>query len=289
MSGNQLVTPSPETLVSSVTHLASFPDVAFRISDMLSEENSSAADFGAVIEPDPALSAALLRMANSATYGIGRSVSNVEQAVKIVGLRDVRDLAFGICAAAAFEGIPNDLISVDDFWRHSLFCAAASQDLGRIAGISNGESLFTAGMLHDIGQLIMFNQCPELSSQALQLSLEENDGLLPYLSERKVFGFDHTAVGTELARQWQLPESLQQGIQYHHEPFASGQPSDAVAAIHVANSIAVLAEVDTHDVDGAPAMDERALAQLQLEPDVIPTIVATVRESVSELLRIFVK
>ena len=282
------MTTTPEELAANITQLASFPDVAFRINEMLSDENSGAAEIGPLVEPDPALSAALLRIANSALYGIGGKVSSVERAVTIVGLREVRDLAFGICASAAFEGIPNDLITVEDFWKHSLYCAAAAQSLGRKAGVCAGESLFTAGLLHDIGHLVMFNQSPDLAREALQLSLDENDGLSPYLSERKVFGFDHMAVGAELARQWRLPESLQVCIGFHHEPFTCDGITDAVLVVHLANSIAVLAELDTLNFDDAPPIDSRAFGKLNLGDDIIADTVAETRESVSELLRIFV-
>ncbi len=282
------MTTTPEEIAGNITELKSFPDVAFRINEALSDENSSAADIGALIEPDPALSVALLRIANSAFYSIGGTVSSVERAVTVVGLREVRDLAFGICANTTFKGIPNDLITVEDFWKHSLYCAAASQSLGRKVKACAGESLFTAGLLHDIGHLAMFNQNPELSKEALQLSLDENDGLSPYLSERKVFGFDHMAVGAELARQWRLPVRLRECIEFHHEPFASDETTDAVLVIHLANSIAVLAELDSHDLNDAPPIDQRAFSMLRFGPDVIPETVAETQESVAELLRIFV-
>ena len=282
------MTITPHELAANITRLTSFPDVAFRINELLSDESSSAADIGALIEPDPALSAALLRIANSAMYSIGGTVSTVARAVTVVGLREVRDLAFGICANKTFEGIPNELITVDDFWKHSLYCAVAAQSIGRRAGICTGESLFTAGLLHDIGHLVMFNQCPEPSRDSLKLSLEENDGLSPYLSERKIFGFDHMQVGAELARQWRLPDRLLECIEYHHEPFAGDEATDAVLAVHLANSIAVLAELDSNNLDDAPPVDSRAFTELGLSPDVIPDVVAETRESVSELLRVFV-
>ena len=249
---------------------------------------SGAAEIGKLIEADPALSAGMLRVANSAMYNIGGNINSVERAVTVVGLRQVRDLAFGICANTTFKGIPNELITVGDFWKHSLFCAVAAQQLGRIAKVCAGESLFTAGLLHDIGHLVMFNQCPEISKKALQLSLDENDGLSPYLSERQVLGFDHMAVGAELARQWRLPDSLRECIEFHHEPFADGVTTDAVRVVHLANSIAVLAELDSHDLYDAPPVDKRVIAVLGLGADAIAETVAKTQDSVGELLRIFV-
>ncbi len=282
------MTNSAENLVRNITQLTSFPDIAVRISEMVSDQNSGAAEIGALIEPDPALNAALLRIANSATYSVGGTISNVERAVTVVGLREVRDLAFAICVSETFKGISNELITVEDFWKHSLFCAVASQILGRRAQVCAGESLFTAGLLHDIGHLVMFNQAPDLSSDALVLSLEENDGLSPYLSERKIFGFDHMAVGAELARQWRLPNILRECIGFHHDPFASDTASDAALVVHVANSLAVLAELDSQNFGDAPPIEERALENLGIKPSVVWDVIAESRDSVDELLRVFV-
>ena len=286
-ASTSLTTPAAK-LASKVTQLTSFPDVAFRINDMVSDENCGAVEICKLIKPDPALSAALLRLANSAMYPIGSTVDSVDRAVTIVGLREVRDLAFGICANTTFKGIPNDLITVEDFWKHSLYCASAAQHLAREARVCPGESLFTAGLLHDIGQLVMFNQAPSLSEAALRLCLDDSDGRSPYLAERQIFGFDHMEVGAELARHWRFPAGLRQCIEFHHEPFGSDECTDAVLVVHLANSIAVLAELGSDDLDDAPPIDLRVYDKLGLGPDVIPGTIEQTQGSVTELLRNFV-
>jgi len=282
------VTTTAAELAAKVTQLASFPEVAFRINDAILDEHSGAAEIGALIEPDPALSAALLRIANSAHYRAGGEVGSVERAVAVVGLREIRDLTFSICASKTFDGIPNELVSVKDFWKHSLYCATGAQSIARKAKVCQGESLFAAGLLHDIGHLVMFSQSPDLSRQALQLSLEESDGLSPYLSERTVFGFDHMAVGVELARQWRLPTLLRECMEYHHEPLASDAMTDAVLVVHAANSIAVMAELDSLDPEDAPPIDDRVFTRLGLDADSVAAVVEETREAVAELLNIFV-
>ena len=279
---------SAEQLANNVTQLASFPDVAFRINDMLRDEDSSAEQIGAVIEPDPALSAALLRLANSALFGIGGNVSNVARAITVVGLREVRDLAFGICATTTFKGIPNDLVSVEDFWKHSLYCAVAARHIGARARVRGGDSLFTAGLLHDIGHLVMFNQCPDKARQALLHSVDENDGVAVYLSEREIFGFDHAAVGAALARQWRLPESLCAAIEFHHDPYAADELTDSILAVHIANSVAVLTELDSRDYEDAPPIDPRAMAALGVSRDALLEDIDEIREAAGQLVRIFV-
>ncbi|MEO1421309.1 MAG: HDOD domain-containing protein, partial [Pseudomonadota bacterium] len=159
---------TPETLASEVSDLASMPDIAIQINNLLSDPNSSAWDIGRLIEQDPGLSAALLRIANSALYNNGIPVNAIDRAVTVVGTREVRDLAFGVCAVEAFDGISNQLITMEDFWYHSLRTAAAARAIEKIGRKRSGGSMFIAGLLHDIGQLVMFSRRPEQSEEALK-------------------------------------------------------------------------------------------------------------------------
>lgn len=277
----------PHELIQNVSQLVSFPDVAVRINKMLEDDNSSARDIGRVIESDPALSAALLRLANSAAYNKRGPVGSIDKAVIMVGSREVRNLTFAICAAETFKAIPNQLISVEDFWKHSLYCASAARLLADSATVECTDSLFTVGLLHDIGQLVMFNQRPHQSREALHISLEENNGLTPYLSERDVFGFDHMAVGAALATEWRFPDGLREGIARHHEPFSEDEPSNIAAIIHVANSVAVFAELDTASLDDIPPLDERVMTHLGLTTEHFAHIAEASRDCVADLLSLF--
>lgn len=278
---------SPTQLVESVSKLCSFSEVAIKFNDLVEDGSSGAAQFAATIQTDPALSAALLRLANSAMFSGGRQIDSVERAINLVGLNEIRDLVFGVCAANAFRGIPNTLISVEDFWRHSLYCAAASQILSKQAKACEHLSLFTAGMLHDIGQLVMFNREPELSQQAIKHSIAENDGLLTFESERAIFGFDHTAVGLELAKQWDFPDFLQRCISDHHDPFQDKDVDSAVVIVHVANSVSVMAELNTDQFSLAPPIHPLALGHLGLSETQLLECMEPIKHSVQELLAVF--
>lgn len=278
---------TPQELAASVTQLVSFSDVALRVDELLADDHSSATDISDLIEQDPALTATLIRIANSAFFNAGAPVDSVEKAVTIVGSVQIRDIMLGVCARQGFDGIPNDLISLNDFWKHCLCCAVASQLLASHSQVARTNSAFAAGLLHDIGHLVMFSQCPDLSRQALLLSLDQSDGLLPYLAERHVFGFDHMAVGAALARQWGFPENLRHCIEWHHDPFAADQVNSLTMLVHIANSIAVLVELESENTDDAPPIDYRAFEKLQLSAELIPDIVAATRESFADLVRVF--
>ena len=143
-----------------------------KIDALLEDESKGAEDFAEVIRTDPALSAALIRLANSAMYNKRGVTADLDRAVVSIGLNSVRDLAYGICVVGAFEGIPNDLVTLNDFWNHSLYCAVSARLLETRCDVYAANSMFSAGLLHDIGQLVMYNQEPEKSQRSLELNLE---------------------------------------------------------------------------------------------------------------------
>ncbi len=278
-----------EELASNVTQLVSFPDVAFAIDEAISDDQSSASDIGALILSDPALTAAVLRVANSALFNVAGEVDSIDRAVSLVGMRELRDIVFGIYATKAFEGIPTSLIAVEDFWKHSLNCAAAAQFLGRLARIRNADSLFTAGLLHDVGQLVMFSQSPEKSLTVLEMAREsDTDGMLPFISEKEVFGYDHQQVGAAVAKQWNFPRSLVYSIAHHHDPYECDEVTQTMLVVHVANSIAVLSELDSANPEDGPPIDPRAVTDLNLPEGYIEKTLEYVNTRVPELLSSFV-
>ena len=279
---------SLEEMVGTVTTLVTFPEVALRVDEAIGADEVDAKDISKILATDPALTAALLRLANSAGYQTRGTVDSVERAIMTVGFRELRDLVFAVSATRTFQGIPNELISVEDFWRHSLNCAVAAQQISMSTKRVRVESAFTKGLLHDIGHLVMFNQAPELSRQALEVSLDESDGLSPHHSEREVFGYDHAEVGGELAKQWRFPAGLEAAIRWHHAPFEASR-QDGALLIHVANSVAVLAETGGSLQGDAPALDDGALEELGFEEDMIGEILQATCERVDDLLRIFLE
>lgn len=274
---------TPAELASTISEQTVFPDIAFRINDMLGDENSSTADIAALIAPDPAMSAALMKLANSATYSIGGDVACVDRAVTLVGLRQVRDLAFGVCLLGIFNGLRNDIVTVQDFTRHSLHCASAAQVVGKKTAVAGAETLFVAGLLHDIGQLVMFRQRPAESMTVIDVARTESAGLDMPGAERQVFGFDHADVGAELAGQWLLPEAIVHCIRFHHDPLSAPENVDLVAVIHLANSIGHLAEIGSRNWSKAPALAEDAIGLLGLDRRILMELVTETRDAVADL------
>lgn len=279
---------TPETLVANIKDLVTLPEVALRISRMVSDPTSSANDIGREISNDPALTSRLLRVANSPSYGHHGKISTITRAITVLGVRQVRDLTVGLTAVRTFDGIANELVTMESFWRQSVLCAVAAGQIAERRNGGRGDTPFVAGLLHDIGQLVLFSRAPALAKQALLMSIDATDDLGLYLCERKVLGFDHCAVGAALAQAWGLPPTLQECIRFHHEPERAQTHPTEVATVHIANSIAVLAEIGSTDLRDAPPISQAALHAVRLDAGMLAEIILQTEKSAAEILPLFV-
>jgi putative nucleotidyltransferase with HDIG domain len=275
---------TPETLTSGIKDLVTLPDVAMRIARMADDPRASAADIGREISNDAALTARLLRIANSAAYGQHRKIATISRAITVLGVRQVRDLTVGLNAVRAFDGIANNLVTMEVFWRHSVLCAVAAGQIGARHGAARTESPFVAGLLHDIGQLVMYSRVPEASRQTLLMLADATDDVDLYECERAVMAFDHAAVGASLARNWGLPDSLLECIEFHHEPHLARNFAADVATVHIANSIAVLVEIGSSELADAPALAPAALRLAKLDPGTLPQIIEQTQAAAAEIM-----
>ena len=243
-----------QDLIKNVNNLISLPEISLRVNKLASDPNATAEDMARVISQDPALVARMLKIANSPFYGLSKEVDTISRAVSVLGTNKIRDLVLSNAASQAFDGIPNKLISMQDFWHHSLYCGLLAQILAKKSKKSiESESIFIAGLLHDIGQLVMFNQRPEQSHDAILLLMEGAEDLETFEAERQVFGYDHAEVGAELMKHWNLSPVLFECVAFHHEPEKAKDFPTEVALINIANAVAVMADFDsTSDEDEIP-------------------------------------
>ncbi len=270
-------------LMSDVTKLVTLPEICLKVTTMVDDPDSSIEDIGKVISQDPSLTAKVLKISNSAMYGFMSEVDTVPRAITLLGTRQIRDLVLAASAFNSFKGISNNLLSMEDFWYHSILCGLAANELTKICGLRNGDGLFVAGLLHDIGQLIIFNRIPELSQQAILLSMEGPEELEMHEAEQTLMGFNHMDVGMKLAEKWSLPEYIKYCIGYHHAPESAPDFKQQVSIIHIANTIAVLAELNTDDLELAPEVDDYSWQQTGLDVSVFPGIIESINKEYIEI------
>lgn len=274
-------------LVQGAGELVTLPQVFVRINQLVEDPDSTTADIAGAVSQDPAFTVRLLRIANSPFYGFSSSIETVSRAVTLIGTSQVRNLALSTSIAGTFAGLPNELVSMENFWRHSLYCALIARSLARHI-VMDTEALFTAGLLHDIGELVIFNRYPEQAREALLLVLDSGDQLPVYQAEQQTLGFDHAEVGGELARQWGLPSMLTECIACHHDIRQAQLCPQEVALIHIANILAQMAEVDTLQLNDVAPIDPLAweIAALPGE-EVVEAAIREAQQAISEAEKLF--
>ena len=208
-----MATAEANDLITEVTQLPVQPGAAMRLLWMLEDPRTSAADLGRLIESDPALSTQVIRLANTAFYGLSGKVSSAWRAVTVLGLATVRAIA----TTAAFDLFSEKGRSVpDDFWPHSVTTAAAAAAIARRVGIQPNDA-FSAGLLHDLGSALVFRRAPRRYDAVLELL--DNDLTLTRLdAERQEFGMTHADVGAAALSVMRFPVDMVEAIGAHHTP-----------------------------------------------------------------------
>lgn len=270
-----------QILAEDVGQLVAFPDVYLRIEQLLDDPDCAAQQLAQLISQDPALSVRLLRIANSPFFGLSREVDTVTRAVTVLGMARVRETVLACAAGQVLTEIPNDVIIMEDFWHHSINCGLIAQALAARSSRVTEDFAFVAGLLHDIGQLVLFNRYPGEMRVALDLLAEGDRDLQMYSVEQQVLGIDHMALGAALLHAWHLPERLQECVEFHHHPERARRYPVETAVIHLANALAHLAQSGSDELTEAPPIDARAWQTAGLEPDIAPAVIDEARGALS--------
>lgn len=236
-----------EEVLADIRQLPSLPEVVGELIRTLDNESAGIDQLAEGIAKDQSLAARALRVANSPFYGIQHKVSSIHDAIVILGFRAVGSLVMAASVTGYFtppKGVPFDL---GHFWRHGLGTALCARALARHAGLDT-EAGFSAGLLHDIGVLMLLTTRPEHYARVLAYR-EEHDSHIPE-AERAILGFDHAQAGEALTSRWRFPADIVRAVALHHAP--EGRPENSAAAsladvVHVANILA-----HALDLAGAP-------------------------------------
>lgn len=230
--------------VNAITDLPTLSDVAIKVNQLMSDPSSSAADLARLISGDGAMSAKILRVVNSALYGMPAPVTSVNQAIVILGFRALRQLVLGISVYGAMpSGEGHKYFDPEMFWKHSLATAATARCLAkRLKLPGESETYFTAGMLHDIGMVVLVSNMPDFFNNAVAwISMVGEHEISFYEAERSAFASDHGFVASVLFEKWGLDQDLINVVKYYARPEeATGEGMTALLpkVIHVADILA---------------------------------------------------
>lgn len=257
-----------EEIVGKVDELPALPYVTYRVLQLTSDPKTTIPELSAAIAADQVLTAKALRMANSVFYGYARRISSIDDALIILGFNTVRDL---VLAASVYNVLDRELpgyfLSKGDLWRHSITTALLSRLLARKLEVPLAEEAFTAGLLHDIGKIILNNYMTDKFTKVIDWVEKEN---VPFMeAENTILGFDHAIVGARVAAKWNLPDQLVEAIANHHHPGKALTNPKLCSIVHVADAASMSMGIGLGGDGMLYPFDGFAVSELNLTTEII--------------------
>lgn len=270
--------------VKKATQLISLPDVYLRLKSVIDAPEFTMDEVAEIISQDPALTIRLLRMVNSSLYGFVGKIETVSRAITLLGTQQIHDLVLATSVAQAFRGMSIQVMDMSRYWGQSVYCAVTCRQLADLHPNCDKETLFVAGLLHDIGHLIMYQVIPDLSQQAIIAARERGQPL--YEIERDLFGFDYSKVGSDLMQQWSLPERLRVTTRYHTEPNRAEKYPLETALVHIGSLLTKAYEGKKEFNQGALTVDPASWLVTGLSPQVCISLTEPIENDAREVLKL---
>jgi putative nucleotidyltransferase with HDIG domain len=221
-----------KAVTEGMVALPTLPLVACRVIEAVAKPETSAEEVARILALDPSLTARTLRLANSEFYGFPRKVGSIDLAVVVLGPNTLRDL---VLSASVFKTLGEADADMEGLWNHSLACGVAARCLAERTGYRLSSEAYAAGLLHDIGKVVLHHTDPERFQAVVAMVREVGETM--ETAERGLFGSSHAEVGAWLAERWGLPADLVEAIACHHQPEAAVRNVELTALVHVANSL----------------------------------------------------
>ena len=253
-----MATPNVAQAIEAIRALPTLPSMLTQILATAADPDASAVDLSRHVVSDQTLSAALLRLVNSAYYGMNRRVDSITRAIVLLGFFEVRNLTL---AATTFTKFPANGSGFDrtQLWRHSLGAAIAAERLARVSG-HEPEGAFVAGLLHDIGKVVFDVLYSDSFREASRLA--HVNKVLVVEAERDLFSLDHAAAGGMLAEHWQLPRTVVDSIRRHHDGDGAAFDAPLTALAAMADFVVYEAGLGESSNGRSPSLPEAAAQTL---------------------------
>ncbi len=273
-----------ENFVEGTVQVGTLPAVFFKVNEAVEDPETSFADLGRIIGADSGLTARLLKIVNSPYYGFETAIDTLEHAITLVGMGEVRDLVLATTVIRYFRGVSGEHLDMASFWLHSIACGIAARNIAVLRQESGVERFYVAGLLHDIGRLVLFMNYPAEMKEAV-LSYERGGLLID--AERAVLGVDHAEVGAALLLKWKLPASLAAMVRGHHAPKPADENFIGSAIVHVADVLVHGLELGASGERFVPPLVPEAWAALGLEIEDLTALLARVEQQAGEMAQTF--
>ena len=222
--------------LDSIKDIPTLPTIVFELNELLQDPNTPITDISDIIEKDQAMSLRVLKLVNSAFYGIHKEVNDIGNAIVLLGFNTVRNAIVSLGVINSFSGVKSlEGFDISDFWKHSLAVAVVSKSLAEKTKIAPPDSCFVGGLLHDIGKVILAQYFQDLFEKVWNAAKKENISF--YEAEKKEISTDHGRIGAYLATNWELPESFIDVIRWHHDVRNDSESKKMILIIYLSDII----------------------------------------------------
>jgi putative nucleotidyltransferase with HDIG domain len=228
-------------IMDDVKSFPSMPAAALKLLTLLKDENTSNVQIEQILRYEPGLTANILKMTNSAFFGLSKKIGSIRQAVLLIGWKKLIQIVLASCVSAIIDKpVQGYDLSAGDLWRHCVAVSVASELLVKELKLSVPEEMFTAALLHDVGKMVLGRYIKEdialIDGEEMQcLSFEQ--------VERSMFGIDHAEIGADILRNWSFPPTMISAVRWHHDPDAAPKSSHLIDVVHVADVLCVMSGI----------------------------------------------
>ena len=263
--------------IDNISDLSTLTVVANNINQMTQNPKTSALDVADAISQDPALTARVLRIANSAIYGFPQKISTIHHCIVILGFANIRNI---IITSSVFDKFPtkstNSQFDREGFWEHSLACAITSKMIAKRLGMKKGDEAFIWGLLHDIGKVVLDTYFTFEFNSVIELIKEKDLHIRD--AEEQVFGFDHATVGGIVAEKWNLPTVLIKAIRFHHYPSHANESTRMATIAHIADILCRSKGIGNSGDNNVPAIEKESIKLLGVDSQAMKQFLADMDE-----------
>ena len=271
-------------LINKTLRMGSIPDIYYKTIAAINNPEASLDDIANIVSKDITLSAKVLQLVNSSFYSLRQKVDTLTWALALIGTNQLMTIVSGVSAVSLFKHIPSQLLNMVSFWEHSIACGTAARLLsGYFPERMDPERFFVAGLLHDIGRLILVQNLSKEYLSLLQYVTQEERFL--FAAETEKFGVDHSEIGARLAVHWNLPESLVSMLKHHHFP-EYGRSFREAAIINLADILVNALEIGNSGETLVPVIEPKVCQELSLDKEILQPVINEIEDRLDETFAI---
>ncbi len=277
-----------QSAVQEISHIATLPEVTMKIIQLVEDPDSTANDLNKIISNDPALGARILKVVNSAFYGLPGQIGSINRAIVLLGLNAVKNIAIAASLAKLFRGgkIANNF-DARELWTHAIACATGTKLLAQHAGLGLPDEAFLAGLIHNIGIMVEIQARRPKFVQVME-KLDKEPGATLRDVESEILGANHEQFGTALCKLWKFPQSFQYVTGFHHEPMSLNDKNRMLTGlVHIADVLTARLELGFTRGTETTDLNPELLLFLNLNQEQIEQVAQALPEAMEETKALF--